>query len=374
LRNAAHQPIPFLDLKAQFASIREEILAAVETVFASQQFVLGPQVAALEQELAAYCGSRHAIGVASGTDALVLALRAAGVAPGDEVIVPAMTFIATASAVAILGARPVVADIRPDTFNIDAKKIEAAITARTKAIVPVHLYGQPAEMDVILEIGSRRGIPVIEDNAQAIGATYKGRKTGTMGDFGCLSFYPTKNLGGAGDGGMVLTNSDEFAQRVRVLRDHGQTKKYVSAEPGWNSRLDELQAAVLRVKLGHLDRWNAARRAHAAQYNELLAKISGVTVPVVAPGCGHVYHLYTIRAPRRDHVQQFLTERGIASAVYYPVPLHLQPAFASLGYRAGDCPEAERAAGEILSLPMFPELTAAQVSRVGDAVAEALRG
>jgi len=372
------QPIPMLDLRAQYAALRKEIRAALDEVLESQQFILGRQVQALEEELARYCGARFAVGVASGTDALILGLHAAGVGPGDEVIVPPFSYIATADAVSLLGAKPAFADIRPETFNIDPGRIEARITPRTKAIVPVHLYGQAAEMDAIIELARRRGLRVIEDNAQAIGAKYRGRTTGSLGEMGCLSFFPTKNLGGYGDGGMILTGSEDLNQRLRSLRMHGtRAHKYISEEQGWNSRLDELQAAVLRLKLGHLEEWKAARQAHAARYTELLENIPGVTVPAVAAGCEHVYHQYTIRiagsGPERDRVQKRLAERGMATTVYYPVPLHLQPMYASLGYKRGEMPEAERAASEVLSLPIYPELSRAQIERVAEALAAAMR-
>lgn len=364
--------IPQLDLKAQYAALRDEIRAAMDEVLASQQFVQGRQGAALEEEVARLCGAEFGVGVASGTDALLLSLRVCGVGPGDEVIAPPLTFVATTAGVTSLGARPVFADIAPHTFNLDPTQIERRITPRTKAIIAVHLYGLPADMDAIHEIARRHGLRVVEDNAQAIGAQYKGRPTGSLGDCGAISFYPTKNLGGYGDGGMIVTHSAEFAERLRVLRNHGQTGKYVSSEQGWNSRLDELQAAVLRVKLRRLDAGQRARQAHAAEYNRLLAKIPGIAAPQAPAGFEHVYHQYTIRAPRRDFVQKFLAERHIGSTVYYPVPLHLQPLYASLGYKRGDLPAAERAAEEVLSLPMYPELTPEQIARVADAVHAAL--
>ena len=331
------------------------------------------QGAALEQELARYCGRRFGIGVASGTDALLLALRVCGIGRGDEVIVPAFTFIATAGAVSMLGARPVFVDIEPGTFNLDPALLEAKISPKTRAVVAVHLYGLPAAMDAILEVTARRGLKVIEDNAQAIGASYRGRKAGSLGELGCLSFYPSKNLGAYGDAGMIVTDSEEIAARLRLLRDHGQTRKYVSKEQGWNSRLDEIQAAVLRVKLRHLDRWKASRQAHATEYNALLGRLPGVVTPQVPDGSEHVYHQYTIRVPGRDRVREFLAGRGIASGIYYPVPLHLQPLYAGLGHKRGDLPESERAADEVLSLPVYPELTSEQIARVAEAVAAALR-
>jgi len=371
----AQEAIPMLDLKAQYATIRDEIAVAIQQVLDSQHFILGPQVKAFEEEMAAYCGARYAVGVASGTDALILALHACGAGPGDEVIVPTFSYIATADSASLLGAVPVFVDIEPATFNMDPAQVEPCITPKTKAIVPVHLYGQPANLDPILEIGRRCGIRVIEDNAQAIGATYRGRKTGSLGDIGCISFFPSKNLGGYGDGGMVVTNSEELATRLRALRAHGTKRhKYLSDEQGWNSRLDELQAAILRVKLRHLDSWKRGRQSVAARYNELLAALAGVVTPKVAPDCEHVYHQYTVRVPNRDAVQQRLADAGVPSTVYYPEPMHLQKMYAHLGGKPGSLPVAERAAEEVLSLPVFPELTAAQIHRVAEALAAAVRG
>jgi dTDP-4-amino-4,6-dideoxygalactose transaminase len=364
------EPVPQLDLAAQYAAIGAEIRTAVERVLGSQQFILGREGAALEEEIAQLCGAAHGVGVASGTDALILALRACGVQAGDEVLIPPFTFVATGSAVSALGAKPVFVDIRPDTYNLDPSDLARRVTPRTRAIIAVHLYGLACDMDPVLDFGQSHNLRVIEDNAQAIGATYKGRPTGSMGDAACLSFYPTKNLGAYGDAGMVVANSSEMAERLRSLRNHGQSAKYVSTEPGWNSRLDEIQAAILRVKLRHLREWQSARQAHAAAYTKLLLGIPGVAPPLVADGYEHVFHQYTIRVERRDAVQQFLSERKIGSAVYYPVPLHLQPLYASLGYKAGDFPHAEHAAQEVLSLPMFPELRSEQISRVAGAVSE----
>ena len=365
--------IPPLDLKAQYASIQTEIMAAINAVLESQQFILGPQVSSLESEVAEYCGTRFAVGVASGTDALILALHAVGVGPGDEVLLPAFSFIASADTVSLLGAKPVFADIRPDTFNIDTEQLAALITSRTKAIMPVHLYGQPADMDPILALAQKHGLKVVEDNAQAIGARYKDKRTGSLGEFGCISFFPSKNLGAYGDGGMILTNSQEAAEQLRTLRNHGSAKKYYSTEQGWNSRLDEVQAAILRVKLRHLDAWGAARRDKAASYDRLLSRVPGVVTPAVSPWAKHVYHQYTIRLPQRDHVQEVLAGQGIPSTVYYPTPMHLQPIYSSLGYKRGDLPESERAAAEVLSLPIYPELTENQIARVAAALTGALR-
>jgi len=362
-----------LDLAAQYAAIGGEIRAAIERVLASQQFVLGPEGAALEQEIASLCGVAHGVGVGSGTDALVLALRACGVGPGDEVLLPPFTFVATGSAVSALGAVPVFADIRPETYNVDPAELESRVTPRTRAIVVVHLYGLPADMDPILAFARVRRLPVIEDNAQAIGASYKGRPTGSMGDAACLSFYPTKNLGAYGDAGMVVSNSPELTERIRTLRNHGQTAKYFSTEPGWNNRLDELQAAILRVKLRHLSNWQRARQANAAEYTRLLNQIPGVMPPIVPEGFEHVFHQYTIRIERRDALQQFLSARKIGCTVYYPYPLHLQPLYASLSHKPGDFPHSERAAQEVLSLPMYPELRKEQIVRVVEAIADFLK-
>lgn len=371
---AAQEAVPQLDLGAQYAVIGGEIREAVERVLTSQHFILGGEGAALEQEIAKLCNAQHGIAVASGTDALILALRACGVRARDEVVLPPFTFVATGSAVSALGAKPVFADINPSTYNIDPAKLEPLITSRTRAIIAVHLYGQAADMDPIVAVAKTRNLPVIEDNAQAIGASYKGRPTGSIGDVTCLSFYPTKNLGAYGDAGMVVTNSAAAAARIRNLRNHGQTSKYVSSEPGWNSRLDELQAAVLRVKLRHLPAWQRARQDHAAQYTRRLSQIPGVLPPIVPEGYEHVFHQYTIRVEARDELHRVLSDGKIGSAVYYPVPLHLQPIYASLGHKVGDFPHSEHAANQVLSLPMYPELRDDQIARVTDAISEFLRG
>jgi dTDP-4-amino-4,6-dideoxygalactose transaminase len=363
------EPVPQLDLAAQYAAISGEIRAAIERVLASQQFILGREGAALEADLARLCGVAYGVGVASGTDALILALRACGVQAGDEVMLPPFTFVATGSAVSALGAKPVFADIVPGTFNLDPAELERRVTPRTRAIIVVHLYGLAADMDAILAFARERKLPVIEDAAQAIGASYKGRPVGSLGDVACLSFYPTKNLGAYGDAGMAVTNSGSIAARLRTLRNHGQTGKYVSNEPGLNSRLDEMQAAILRVKLGHLAEWQRARQERAGEYDKQLADVPGVTTPAVPAGYEHVFHQYTIRvAGRRDALQQFLAERKIGSTVYYPVPLHLQPIYAALGHKVGDFPESERAAREALSLPMYPELRSEQMASVVAAI------
>jgi dTDP-4-amino-4,6-dideoxygalactose transaminase len=367
---AVYHAIPQLDLAAQYSGIAEEIRSAVERVLDSQQFVLGREGAALEEELAGLCQVDHGVGVASGTDALILALRACGVSPGDEVILPAFTFVATGSAVSALGAKPVFADIHPTTYNLDPSQLARCVTPRTRAIVAVHLYGLAADTDPIVSFARERGLKVVEDNAQAIGASYKGRPTGSLGDAACLSFYPTKNLGACGDAGMVVTNSAELAARIRILRNHGQTSKYISGEPGWNSRLDELQAAILRVKLRHLDEWNRARQERAKDYTRRLLEIRGVMPPLVPEGYQHVFHQYTIRVEHRNLLQEALQEKKIGCSVYYPVPLHLQPLYASLGYKKGDFPHSERAAQEVLSLPMYPELRTEQIERVTQTIGE----
>jgi len=368
--NPGVEAIPQFDLAPQYAAIGPEIRTAVERVLSSQQFVLGREGAALEEEIAALCGVSHGVGVASGTDALILALCACGVQAGDEVLLPASTFVATGSAVSALGAKPVFADIRPETYNLDASELARRVTPRTRAIIVVHLYGLAADIDPIVSFAKSHKLPLIEDNAQAIGSAYKGRRTGSFGDAACLSFYPTKNLGAYGDAGMVVSNSAEIATRIRTLRNHGQTGKYLSSEPGWNSRLDEIQAAVLRVKLRHLSDWQHARRSNAAEYTRLLQQVPGVMPPFEPEGFEHVYHQYTIRSEQRDALQQHLAARKIGSTVYYPHPLHLQPLYAHLGHKAGDFPHAERAAQEVLSLPMYPELRKDQIARVVEAIAE----
>ncbi|HZR29537.1 MAG TPA: DegT/DnrJ/EryC1/StrS family aminotransferase [Terriglobales bacterium] len=363
--------IPILDLRAQYTAIKEEIRTAIDTVLERQHFILGPEVKNLEQEIAKYCGRKYGIGVASGTDALILALKACGIGPGDEVIVPSFTFIATADAVSLLGAKPVFADIQPDTFNINPAEIEGLITSRTKAIVPVHLYGQSADMDPILAVAKANNLKVIEDTAQALGATYHGRRTASLGDIGCISFFPSKNLGCYGDGGMVVTDSEEIYRKIVSLRAHGSTKKYFSEEQGWNSRLDELQAAILRVKLRYLDQWGAQRRTVADRYDLLLRFLEVITPRRNSFG-DHVFHQYTIRVPHRDVVQKRLGEAGVTTMIYYPVPIHLQPIYSNLGYREGDLSETEAACKEVLSLPIFPELTEEQSEYVADAIAASL--
>lgn len=355
--------IPFLDLKAQYASIEGEILAAVSRTLSSTQWILGQEVAAFEEEFAAFSGARFGIGVNSGTSALHLALLAAGVGPGDEVITVSSTFVATVAAVDYTGARAVFVDVDPKTLNMDPKAVEAAITERTKAILPVHLHGQPADMDPIVEIAHRRGLVVVEDAAQAHGAEYKGRRAGSIGDLGCFSFYPGKNLGACGEGGIVVTDNQDYAEKIRILRDWGQTSKYHHDYKGFNYRMDGVQGAILRVKLRHLDAWTEARRRNAAAYNELLAD-TGVRVPVEEEHAKHVYHVYGVRIPMRDAVQEGLRLREIATGIHYPIPVHLQKAYRELSYANGDLPVTEQAATELLSLPMYADLERSQIEQV----------
>ncbi len=362
------QPVPLLDLTAQYHSIQDELDEAVLRVVRSQRFVLGPEVEALEREMAAYLGVEHAVGCASGTDALLLVLRALEAEPGSDVIVPAFTFFATAGAVWNAGYRPVFCDVDPDTFNVTAETLEAAWTERTVAVVPVHLFGQMAPMAEIRELAARRGAFVLEDAAQAIGAKSADGVAGAVGDAGAFSFFPTKNLGGFGDGGLVSTNDAALAERVAKLRVHGGQQMYHHEMVGTNSRLDALQAAVLRVKLPRLDAWAAARRENACRYEGLLADVEGIRFPTLAEGAFHVYNQYTIRAERRDELRAWLGERGIGAGVYYPVALHLQECFASLGQRKGALPVSEALCGEVLSLPIFPELGEERQARVADAV------
>ena len=360
--------IPFLDLKAQYASIKDEIDAAVLGVLASAQYVLGPEVSKLEEEFAAYFDAKHAVAVNTGTSALHLALLAAGVGPGDEVITVPFTFVATVSAVCYAGALPVFVDVEPVTLTMDPAKLEAAITPRTKAIVPVHLYGQMADMDAIMAIAGRHGIAVIEDACQAHGAEYKGRRAGSIGVSGCFSFYPGKNLGACGEGGIVVTNDDAHAKAMRMLRDWGQDRRYHHLVKGFNYRMDGIQGAILRVKLRHLDAWTAARRAHAVRYSSLLSNLDTVETPVEVAYRRHVYHIYAVRCRDRDGLHRSLEAEGIQSGLHYPIPVHLQKAHEDLGYRAGDFPVSEAAARSVLSLPIYPEMTARQVEQVVAAV------
>jgi dTDP-4-amino-4,6-dideoxygalactose transaminase len=350
--------IQMLDLSAQYQSMKDEIIQKLDEVMSSSRFILGDNVKKLELDIAKYSNVKHGIGVGNGSDAIHIALQAVGVGEGDEVITTPFTFFATAGSIARTGAKPVFVDIDPVTFNIDPSKIEAAITPRTKAIVPVHLYGQMADMDPIVEIAQKYNLAIIEDAAQAIGAKYKGKTVGEMGTAATYSFFPTKNLGAYGDGGMIVTNNDDVAEKCRVIRVHGSKPKYYHHVLGYNSRLDELQAAILNVKFPHLNRWSEERRKRAAYYTERLnEKLSGVIqTPVEKEENYHVFHQYTLRVPKRDELQQYLKEQGIATMIYYPLPLHIQPVFKDLGYKEGDFPEAEKAAKEALSLPMYPEL------------------
>jgi dTDP-4-amino-4,6-dideoxygalactose transaminase len=373
--------IPILDLERQFAQLREPILAAIERVCSSQRFILGEEVEALESEIARFTGAADAVGCASGTDALSLALAAVGVQPGDAVITTAFSFFASASAIVRAGARPLFADVDPHTLNIDPvlleKHLRAGRSARLRALLPVHLYGQCADMEALESLANEFQVPIVEDAAQAMGAAWRDRRAGSLGTAAAFSFYPTKNLSAYGDAGLVTTNNRDFALRLRRLRNHGSPRRYLHEELGWNSRLDAIQAAVLRVKLPYVERWNQLRRERAAAYDRLLTQ-SGLTsagdsqvrLLALTPHAYHVYHQYVIRAHRRDDLRQFLAERRIGTEIYYPIPLHLQPAFTYLGYRKGDLPESERAAREVLALPMFPELTADEQQWVVESIAE----
>jgi dTDP-4-amino-4,6-dideoxygalactose transaminase len=366
--------IPFLDLKAQYASIKAEADAAVLRVLSSGQYILGEEVARLEEEFARYCNVDHAIAVNTGTSGLHLSLLAAGVGPGDEVITVPFTFVATVSAICYTGARPVFVDVEPVTLTMDPTQIEARITSRTKAIVPVHLYGQMADMDAIRAIADRYRIPIIEDACQAHGAQYKGHRAGSMGLSGCFSFYPGKNLGACGEGGIIVTNSDEQAKTMRMLRDWGQEQRYHHLLKGFNYRMDAIQGAILRIKLRHLEHWTEARRTHARRYSSLLAGSGYLTTPVEASERRHVYHIYAVRSRDRDRLQRVLSAEGIQSGLHYPIPVHLQRAHADLGYQAGDFPVSEAAAQEVLSLPIYSEMTGRQVETVVEAMEYAYVG
>jgi dTDP-4-amino-4,6-dideoxygalactose transaminase len=366
--------VPLLDLEAQYRPIRHEILAAITRVCDSQRFIMGPEVDALEQELARALGVSHAVTMSSGTDAILATLMALGVGPGDEVITPTYSFFATAGCVARIGATPTLVDIDPATFNVDPEAVRAAITPRTKAIIPVHLYGQMADMKALVEIGEAHNIPVIEDACQAIGAEQQGRPAGSLGIAGCFSFFPSKNLGAFGDGGLVTTNNDALAQELRLLRNHGAEPKYHHSRIGGNFRLDALQAAVLRVKLPYLPEWTEARRANARRYDELFASagLSGIVLPSEAPGYRHIFNQYIVRVPNRDGVRSYMTEHEIGTEIYYPIPFHLQECFASLGYSRGDFPHSEAAADSTLALPIYGELTPEQQQAVVTTLGEAL--
>lgn len=362
--------IPLLDLKAQYAGIRQELDAAVLSVLASGDYVLGNEVAAFEREFADWCGAAHAVAVNTGTSALHLALLAAGIGPGDEVVTVPFTFVATVSAICYTGARPVFVDVEPRTLTLDPALLEETITPRTRAIVPVHLYGQMADMDPIMAIARRHGLAVIEDACQAHGAEYHGRRAGGIGLSGCFSFYPGKNLGACGEGGCIVTSDEQQAATMRMLRDWGQKSRYHHEVKGFNYRMDAIQGAILRVKLRHLDAWTEARRAHAACYASLLAGSRLVELPQEAAGRRHVYHIYAVRTPEREGLRRVLDEAGIRTGLHYPIPVHLQEAHADLGYRAGDFPVSEDAARQVLSLPIFPEMTRQQIGHVIGAIRE----
>jgi dTDP-4-amino-4,6-dideoxygalactose transaminase len=367
-----HIRVPFLDLNAHHAALRGEFDRAVREVIDSSAFAGGPFVEKFEEDFASYCGCQHAIGVGSGTEALWLSLLACGVGPGDEVITVPNTFMATAEAITYCGARPVFVDVDDRTYTMDPAGLEEAVGSRTKAIIPVHLFGQPADMDPILEFAREHDLLVIEDAAQAHGAKYKGRKVGTLGHAGCFSFYPGKNLGAFGEAGAVVTDNLELQEKIRILRDHGQVRKYRHTMIGWNCRMDGIQAAILSVKLRHLESGNSLRRAHSLQYDEAFDGVDDIITPLEAPYAQHVYHIYAIRVQERDEVMWFLQEKGIQCGVHYPIPVHLQKAYRSLGYTAGALPTSERTALEFISLPMFPELTEAQVQTVALGVKEAI--
>ena len=370
--------VPFFDLNAQFSSIEEEIKSALDEVFKTQQFILGPKVEALEQTIAQYCQTRYAIGVASGSDALLISLMALGIGSGDEVILPPFTFFATAGVVSRLGAIPVFVDIDPESYNIDPFKIEMRITSKTKAIIPVHLFGQCADMDPLLKIAKENKFFVIEDAAQALGAEYKpspnanGRRAGQMGDIGCFSFYPTKNLGAFGDAGMAVTHNPDLAEKIRILRVHGSQPKYFHKKIGINSRLDTIQAAILLVKFEYLEKWTTERQKKAERYQllfqDLLSSVDGLKLPTIQYQNRHIYHQYVIRVQERDRLKQFLMENGIGTDIYYPLPLHLQECYSFLKYRQGDLPISEKASEESLALPIYPELTEDQQMMVVDRI------
>jgi dTDP-4-amino-4,6-dideoxygalactose transaminase len=375
MTSATRAAVPLLDLEAQYRPLRDELLAAITRVCDSQRFIMGPEIEGLERELAVQLGVSEAVAVSSGTDAILAVLMALGIGPGDEVITSTYSFFATAGCIVRVGATPVLVDIDPATYNLDPASVKAALTERTRAVMPVHLYGLCAEMDAVLEAASDAGVAVIEDACQAIGATYKGRQAGSMGVAGCFSFFPSKNLGAFGDAGLITTNDPRLAHELRLLRNHGAEPKYFHKRIGANFRMDALQAAVLRVKLPHLPRWTAMRRANAARYDALIASsglASQVARPVVTPGCEHIFNQYVVRVPDRDRVRAFMAERGIGTEVYYPVPFHLQECFRALGHVRGDFPRAEAAADSTLALPIYGELTAGQQQAVVSAMHDAL--
>lgn len=362
--------IPFVDLKSQYRSIKDEIQAAISRVLDNTSFILGPEVQAFEAAFAEYVGAKYCVALNSGTAAVQVAVQSCGIGAGDEVIIPANTFFATAEGVSTAGATPVLVDAAADSYNIDVTKIEAAITPRTRAIMPVHLYGQSADLDPILEIAAKHKLDVIEDAAQAHGSLYRGKRVGAMGRVGCFSFYPGKNLGAYGEGGAIVANDESVARYARLLRDHGSEKKYHHEIVGYNFRMEGIQGAVLNVKLKYLDRWNDLRRQHAAQYNELLAG-SGLVLPIEMDYALHIYHLYVVQTDDRQGLQQALAAADVQTGIHYPIPIHLQPAYASLGHAVGDFPASERQAQRVLSLPMFPELTGEQIEQVAAAVKQA---
>ncbi len=359
--------IPFLELKSQYKQIKEEIDLAIENCLNRGQFILGEEVSAFEEEFARYCGTKYCLGTSSGTSALFLALIACGIGEGDEVITTPFTFVSTSLAISYTGAKPVFVDINPETYTIDSSKIEEKITPRTKAILPVHLYGHPADMDSIMELARKYNLKVIEDAAQAHGAEYKGVKVGSFGDCGCFSFYPTKNLGAYGDGGGIVTSDEKIASKIAILRNYGQRSRYYHDIIGFNARLDEIQAAILRVKLRHLDRWNEKRRRNAAFYSEKL-KGAGVILPKEASFAKHIYYLYVIRSKRRDELKEYLLKEGIQTLIHFPTPLHLQRLYQSLGYQKGDFPASEECAKEVLSLPIYPEMENEELGKVAEAI------
>jgi len=366
---APKQTVRLLDLTAQFRSIEHEIREAMDRVVTSGHYIGGPEVAEFEKEVGAYCSVPHAIACASGTDALILAMRALGVGPGDEVITPAYSFLASASAVALVGGKPVFVDIEPETYNLDATKLEKAITPRTKAVIVVHLFGQCADLEAIQAICKKHNIPLVEDAAQAIGAEWQGRRAGSWGEIGCFSFFPSKNLGAFGDGGLVVSTQPALGDKLRLLREHGARPKYNHIELGMNSRLDALQAAVLRVKLRHLESWTQGRRQNADLYRERLAG-SGAGLPVARPEARHIYNQFVVRSAKRDGLREHLTAAGVGTEIYYPKPMHVQPCFGALGYKDGDFPVSEAAARETLALPIYPELAREQIAYVADRVRE----
>lgn len=361
--------IPLLDLKAQYETIRDEVSQAILKVLEEGAYILGPEVKALEKEVAEYCGVKHAIGVANGTDALLLALDAQGIGPGDEVITTPFTFFATTEVVSQLGATPVFVDIDPKTYNLDIEKVKEKITKNTKAIIPVHIFGQAAQVDELMELAKQHNLFILEDAAQAMGSEYKGRKIGSLGHAATFSFFPTKNLGGYGDGGMVVTNDDDLAQKIRILRVHGSNPKYYHSEIGYNSRLDEIQAAALRIKLRYLDQWNDARREKAALYNKLLEG-TPVATPYEAEDCKHIYHLYIIQAEDREGLRNHLQEHGVSTGVYYPVPLHQQIVYKPLGYEEGSLPICESLSLRTFAIPLYPELPNETIEQIANVIKE----